>query len=83
MRVSTIKNLINGLADDDEIYFIEYDDGNGYSYMAMTGAELRTEAGDDMLRNDHSEDEVNSRLACIEDTLEYLWKERGYTVLDL
>lgn len=83
MRVSTIKNLINGLQDTDEIHFIKYDDGNGYSYMTMTEAELKTEAEDDMLRDGMAEAEVTERIADLDDVMEYLTFERGYEFLDL
>lgn len=83
MRVSTIKNLINGLADNDEIYFIKYDDGNGYSYMAMTEAELKTEAEDGMLNDRLAEAEVTERVADLEIVKEYLVFERGYEFIEL
>lgn len=83
MRVSTIKNLINGLKDTDEIHFIKYDDGNGYSYMAMTEAELITEAEDGMLRDGKAEAEVTELIADIDNVTEYLTFERGYEFLDL
>lgn len=83
MRVSTIKHLINGLADNDEIYFIKYDDGNGYSYMAMTEAELKTEAEDGMLNDGLAESEVTERVADLEIVKEYLVFERGYEFIEL
>jgi hypothetical protein len=83
MRVSTIKHLINGLKDTDEIHFIKYDDGNGYSYMAMTEAELITEAEDGMLYDGMAEAEVAELIADINDVTEYLTFERGYEFLDL
>ena len=83
MQVSTIKNLINGLKDTDEIHFIKYDDGNGYSYMAMTEAELITEAEDGMLNDGLAEDEVADLIADIDEVTEYLTFERGYEFLDL
>lgn len=83
MRVSTIKHLINGLKDTDEIHFIKYDDGNGYSYMAMTEAELITEAEDGMLYDGKAEAEVAELIADINEVTEYLTFERGYEFLDL
>ena len=83
MRVSTIKHLIDGLKDTDEIHFIKYDDGNGYSYMAMTEAELITEAEDGMLNDGLAEDEVTDLIADIDEVTEYLTFERGYEFLDL
>ena len=83
MRVSTIKHLINGLADHNEIYFIKYDDGNGYSYMAMTEAELKTEAEDGMLNDGLAESEVTERVADLEIVKEYLVFERGYEFIEL
>jgi hypothetical protein len=83
MRVSTIKHLINGLKDTDEIHFIKYDDGNGYSYMAMTEAELITEAEDGMLRDGLAEDEVAERLTDINEVMEYLAIKLDYEYLEL
>lgn len=83
MRVSTIKNLINGLQDTDEIHFVKYDDGNGYSYMAMTEAELKTEAEDGMLNDGLTEAEATERIADMDGVREYLTFERGYEFLDL
>ncbi len=83
MRVSTIKNLINGLKDTDEIHFIRYDDGNGYSYMAMTEAELTTEAEDGMLRDGLAESEVAERITDINGVMEYLAIKLDYEYLEL
>lgn len=83
MRVSTIKHLINELKDTDEIHFVKYDDGNGYSYMAMTEAELVTEAEDGMLYDGLAESEVTERIADLDEVKEYLTFERGYEFLDL
>ena len=83
MQVSTIKNLINGLKDTDEIHFIKYDDGNGYSYMAMTEAELITEAEDGMLNDGLAEDEVADLIADINGVMEYLAIKLDYEYLEL
>ena len=83
MQVSTIKNLINGLKDTDEIHFIRYDDGNGYSYMAMTEAELITEAEDGMLNDGLAEDEVADLIADINGVMEYLAIKLDYEYLEL
>ena len=83
MQVSTIKNLMNGLKDTAEIHFIKYDDGNGYSYMAMTEAELVTEAEDGMLNDGLAEDEVAERLTDINGVMEYLAIKLDYEYLEL
>lgn len=82
MKVSTIKNIIFGLKDDDEIHFVEYDDGIEVRNMIMTDETLRGEAEESMLRDGVDEGEIARQVASIDNVINYLENRHNYIIQD-